>query len=459
MNRWTTLPFSELVPGYAVRFERCLTAAEVGLIAMLAGDQQDPGPTGAADAPADGCRVLIAAGVGLKLPGPGARILEEHLRFEGSVAAGDVLGTELTVMEPLPAQAQMQAQVRLRARVTNQRGTVLAEGEVRASCPPQRLTVERAEDVSVALHRWRTFEALFERCKAMAPVLTAVVHPCDAESLRGPLEAAARGLIRPLLVGPAARMRAVAQEAGLSLQGIAIEDVPHSHAAAARAVALARAGEVDALMKGSLHTDELMGAVVSASSGLRTDRRISHVFVMDVPTYPKPLLITDAAINIQPDLETKRDIVQNAIDLAQVLGIARPRVAILAAVETVNPRMPSTLDAAALCKMADRGQIRGGILDGPLAFDNAISAAAARIKHIESPVAGDADILLAPDLEAGNMIAKQLSYLAAARSAGVVLGARVPIVLTSRADDARTREASTAVMALAAQARRAAAPE
>ena len=270
----------------------------------------------------------------------------------------------------------------------------------------------------------------------------------------GPIEAAKRGLIEPVLVGPEDRIRAVAEAEGVDLSPYRIVAAEHSHAAAQQAVAMARAGEVESLMKGSLHTDELMGAVVASATGLRTDRRVSHVFVMDVPAYPRLLLLTDAAINIAPSARDKVHIVQNAIDLAPLLGIDPPRVAILAAVETVNPDMQATVDAAMLCKMADRGQITGGILDGPLAFDNAVSEEAAKTKKIVSPVAGRADILLLPDLEAGNMVAKQLQYMAGADAAGIVLGARVPIVLTSRADSVRTRLASAAVMALVAQARR-----
>ena len=298
-----------------------------------------------------------------------------------------------------------------------------------------------------------TFDKLLRAAQRARPVVTAVVHPCDRESLLGALEAAARGLIVPVLVGPEAKIRATARAARASLAGVRLEPTEHSHAAAERAVALARAGEVGALMKGSLHTDELMAAVVSSATGLRTARRTSHVFVLDVPAYPRPLLITDAAINIQPTLEEKADIVQNAIEFAHVLGIARPRVAILSAMETVNPKLQSTLDAAALCKMADRGQITGGLLDGPLAFDNAISPEAARAKRIDSPVAGRADILVVPDLESGNMLAKQLQYFAGADSAGIVLGTRVPIVLTSRADSAHNRLASAAVMVLLARSR------
>jgi phosphotransacetylase len=298
------------------------------------------------------------------------------------------------------------------------------------------------------------YEVLLARCKALAPIPTAVAHPCEATALAGAVEAAGMGLIVPILVGPAARIEATAREAGVDLGRLRVVDVPHSHAAAEQAVALVRAGEAELLMKGSLHTDELMGAIVARESGLRTARRISHVFIMDVPTYHKVLIVTDGAINIAPSLEDKVDICQNAIDLAASLGLDRPKVAILAAVETVTTKMPATIDAAALCKMAERGQIRGGILDGPLAFDNAISREAAETKGIRSEVAGDPDILLAPDLESGNILAKQLTFLARADSAGLVLGARVPVILTSRADSVRARIASCGVAMLAAHARR-----
>lgn len=298
------------------------------------------------------------------------------------------------------------------------------------------------------------YDALIARCREIAAVRTAVAHPCDDVSLTGAVSAANAGIIKPVLVGPEAKIRALAASLSLDLGKLQIIDQPHSHAAAEKAVELVRTGEVDALMKGSLHTDELMGEVVRKETGIRTARRISHVFIMDVPTYSKPLFITDAAVNIFPTLEDKVDILQNAIDLAQALGIARPKVAILSAVETINSKIPSTIDAAALCKMADRGQIAGALLDGPLAFDNAISKEAADTKHIVSDVAGNADILLVPDLESGNMLAKELSFLANADAAGIVLGARVPIILTSRADNVRTRMASCAVAALYANARR-----
>ena len=298
------------------------------------------------------------------------------------------------------------------------------------------------------------YQELIGMCAGLEPIPTAVVHPCDETSLEGAVRAAEARLIVPVLVGPEEKIRSVAQSCGLDIAPYEIVSTEHSHAAAAKAVALARAGKVEALMKGSLHTDELMHEVMATETGLRTSRRVSHAFIMDVPRYPDPLIITDAAINIFPKLEDKRDICQNAIDLAQVLGFKEPKVAVLSAVETVTSKIPSTLDAAALCKMADRGQITGGLVDGPLAFDNAISEEAARTKHIVSPVAGKANILLVPDLEAGNMLAKQLTYMADADAAGIVLGARIPIMLTSRADNPQTRTASAAVAVLIAHARR-----
>ena len=300
----------------------------------------------------------------------------------------------------------------------------------------------------------RKYDQLLQRCAGLAPIPTAVVHPCEETALTGALEAGRKGLIIPILVGPAARIEGIARLAGISLRDTQIVDTPHSHGSAAKAVEMVREGGAELLMKGSLHTDELLSAVIARESGLRTDRRISHAFIMDVPSYCKVLIVTDAAINIAPSLEDKAAICQNAIDLAISLGLEKPRVAILAAVETVTSKMPATVDAAALCKMADRGQITRGILDGPLAFDNAISKQAAEIKGIKSDVAGRPDVLLVPDLEAGNMLAKQLIFLANAESAGLVLGARVPIVLTSRADSVRSRIASCAVAMVAAHARR-----
>jgi phosphate acetyltransferase len=298
------------------------------------------------------------------------------------------------------------------------------------------------------------YEQLITRAKQVPAVTTVVVHPCSENSLRGATEAAEAGLIIPILVGPVAKITAVAQNHGIDISGYEFVDAPHSHAAAEKAVQLVREGRGELLMKGSLHTDELLHSVTNKATGLRTERRLSHVFIMDVPTYEETLFVTDAAINIFPDLDDKRDIIQNAIDLYTQIGLGTPRVAILSAVETVTRKIPSTLDAAALCKMAERGQITGGVLDGPLAFDNAIDPEAARIKGIESEVAGRAQILVVPDLEAGNMLAKNLTFLAKADAAGIVLGARVPIILTSRADSVRTRMASCAVAVLYADARR-----
>ena len=298
------------------------------------------------------------------------------------------------------------------------------------------------------------YERLIAAARDGTPAVTIIAHPCDETSLRGAMDAASEGLIEPVLVGPEAKIRGLAAEHGIDLTGRQVVDAPHSHAAAAAAVALIREGKGELLMKGSLHTDELMKEVAASATGLRTERRISHVFVMDAPGHPDTLFITDAAINIFPTLDDKRDIVQNAIDLWTGIGLGTPKVAILSAVETVTTKIPSTIEAAALCKMAERGQITGGLLDGPLAFDNAIDPEAARIKGIASPVAGHGQILVVPDLEAGNMLAKNLTFLAHADAAGIVLGARVPIVLTSRADSVRTRLASCAVAALYANARR-----
>jgi phosphate acetyltransferase len=315
------------------------------------------------------------------------------------------------------------------------------------------ITPERAFAAQSRKHE--KYERLIAATESLQPLVAAVAHPCDETSLRGALEAAGARLIVPILVGPKDRIRTACEVLSLDLHGVDIVDAPHSEAAAEKAVELVRTGRAEVLMKGSLHSDELLAAVTKRETGLRTGRRISHVFVMDVPTHPHTLFITDAAVNISPDLVAKRDIVQNAIDLYAGLGLGTPKVAILSAVETINPSIPSTIEAAALCKMADRGQITGGELDGPLAFDNAISPEAARIKGIKSPVAGLAQILVVPDLEAGNMLAKNLTFLSNADAAGIVLGARVPIVLTSRADNVRTRMASCAVAVLLAHSRKA----
>jgi phosphate acetyltransferase len=382
-----------------------------------------------------------------RLPGPGAEVLAAELRFLADPAVGD----QATVTGTVTARpAEDTAEVAVSVECQRAR---LAEGSVTLRLPAQPVTLRPEARPDIVLHRHKHLERLMARSAEAPPLSAAVAWPCDRDSLLGALEAMRHGALRPILVGPRAGIEAAARAAGTSLEGCELVEAEEPHAAATAAARLCRDGRAEALMKGSLHTDELMAAVVARESGLRGTRRISHVFAMDVPSYPKPLFITDAAINIAPDLATKADIVQNAVDMLRALGVARPKVAILSAVETINPKIPGTLDAAVLCKMADRGQITGAILDGPLAFDNAISRAAAAVKKIASPVAGEADVLLAPDLEAGNMLAKQLSYLAGADSAGVVLGARVPVILTSRADSVTSRLASVAIAQLLAAAR------
>ena len=394
---------------------------------------------------------MIANLLGTQFPGPGTVLLGQNLRFAGEVRIGDTITATVACRRKFDDGRR----ILFDCVCVNQDGTRVIEGQVEVTAPTEKIRRPRTSLAPAAPDATRRsrYEHLLSIVRGLPPIAMAMVHPCDTESLRGALMARDAGLALPTLVGPEARIRALAEQLTLDLAGCRLLDVPHSHAAASAAVALAREGEVVALMKGSLHTDELMAEVIDKATGLRTARRISHVFLMDVPTYPRPLLITDAAINVQPTLEDKVDIVQNAIDLARVLHVAEPKVAILAAVETVTPKMRATVDAAALCKMADRGQITGGILDGPLAFDNAISAVAAATKGIRSAVAGQADILLVPDIESGNMLAKQLEYLADALAAGMVLGARVPIVLTSRADPAEARAASTAIAVAMVSAR------
>ncbi|MCP1375112.1 bifunctional enoyl-CoA hydratase/phosphate acetyltransferase [Dyella lutea] len=448
--------FEEIAVGDTAAIERTLTAEDIQLFAVMSGDvnPQHLDPDFAASTRFHGViahgmwgAALISAVLGTRLPGPGTIYLSQTLKFLAPVHIGDTLTIRVTVRSRDEARKELV----LDCSCIDQAGQCAIKGEALVLAPVEKIVRPRATLPEVRLTRGNDgVQRLLDYVKPLGAIRMAVVHPCDESSLGGAVDAWRAGLIEPVLVAPRARLEAVAAQAGFDLTGIAIEDVPHSHAAAARAVELAAAGEVDALMKGSLHTDELMGAVVAAGSGLRTKRRISHCFIMQTPAYPRPFIITDAAINIAPTLEEKADIVRNAIDLAQTIGVAQPRVAILAAVETVNPHMPATLDAAALCKMADRGQIEGGVLDGPLAFDNAVSAAAARIKGIASPVAGQADVLVVPDLESGNMLAKQLEYLGGAASAGIVIGAKVPIVLTSRADSRESRMASCAVALLLA---------
>ena len=395
---------------------------------------------------------LISTVLGTQFPGPGTIYVDQTLHFNRQLRVGDTL----TVTVRCDRKFDHNKHVILDCSCSNQDGQKVIEGTAEVLAPLEKIKRPKATlpDFKLSETKKTRYEHLLTITEGMDLVQMAVVHPCDPESLRGALLARDHKLIVPTLVGPEEKIRQIAEAQNLDLAGCRLVNAPHSHAAAEVAVALAREGEVEALMKGSLHTDELMSAVIDKNVGLRTERRISHVFLMDVPTYPRFLMITDAAVNVAPTLEDKVDIVKNAIDLALMLKIAEPKVAILAAVETVNPKMQATLDAAALCKMADRGQIAGGILDGPLAFDNAISLMAARTKGIRSAVAGQADILLVPDIESGNMLAKQLEYLAEALSAGIVLGAKVPIVLTSRADSAETRTASTAVAVVMAHAKR-----
>ncbi|MDH5829057.1 bifunctional enoyl-CoA hydratase/phosphate acetyltransferase [Luteimonas sp. M1R5S18] len=444
--------FDELAVGDTAAIERTLSVQDIQLFALLSGDLNPThvDPDFAASTPDSGViahgmwgGALISAVLGTRLPGPGTVYLGQTLRFHAPIRPGDRLRIQVEVTALEPASRR----VTLACRCLNHDGAVVIDGEAQVLAPDRRIERPRTALPGIRLDATGNdgLQRLLAHVAPLEPVRVAVVHPCDALSLAGALDAREAGLIVPVLVGPRARIEAAAAEAGVSLDGVAIEDVAHSHAAATRAVELARAGEVEALMKGSLHTDELMSAVVSSASGLRTKRRVSHCFVLQTPHYPRPFIVTDAAINLAPDLAQKADIVRNAIDLAHVIGVDAPKVAILAAVETVTPSMPATLDAAALCKMADRGQITGGVLDGPLAFDNAVSPAAARTKGIESDVAGQADILVVPDLESGNMLAKQVMFMGDAASAGIVLGARVPIVLTSRADARESRLASCAI--------------
>lgn len=447
--------FDEIAIGDVASLSRKLGEQEIQLFALASGDV-NPAHLDPEYAATDLFHQVIAHGLwggglisavlGTCLPGPGAIYLSQGLRFLRPVLLGDVITAEVTVTEKLPEHHDLL----LSCRCVNQHGEDVIRGEARIRAPLEKVRRPRVTLPEVRLADHAGYRRLLAAAKGHAAVPAAVAHPCSGAALEAASEAAAEGLIVPLLVGPEGKIRRTAEATGVDITGFAVVDEPHSHAAAERAVAMVRSGEAGLLMKGSLHTDELMGAVVARSSGLRTDRRISHVYVMDVPGHPGPLLITDAAINIAPTLEEKADIIRNAVDLAHAIGIDLPRVAILAAVETINPAMPSTLDAAALCKMADRGQITGALLDGPLALDNAISTVAAKEKGILSAVAGQADILVVPNLEAGNMLAKQVTFLSGADGAGIVLGAKVPIILTSRADSVRSRLASCAVGVLLA---------
>ncbi len=461
MTAYRNVVFDDLEVGATASAERALTQTEIEALVLVSGDVEPFHVEDGEDAPGELLSVdavavssVISGMLERRLPGPGTRIVATRLDYAGEVRVGEQLTATVTVRAKHPDTGLVEFECE--ARVGERR---LVSGTVIVEAPRRNVAYSDIATPEIILRRNDVFARLLRQCEPLDPVSCAVAHPCDRDSLLGALEAARRQLIVPVLVGPEARIRAVAEAHGADIAGLRIVPTEHSHASAAAAVALARAGEVEMLMKGSLHTDEVLGAVVASHTGLRTERRVSHVFVMDVPAYDRMLLVTDAAINIEPTLAEKADIVRNAIDLAQVLGIAQPKVAILSAVEMVNPNIRSTLDAAALCKMADRGQIEGGVLDGPLAFDNAISEHAARTKGIRSPVAGRADILMVPNIESGNMLAKQLQYFAGADSAGVVLGTRVPVVLTSRADNVRMRMGSAAVAKLLAHARRKLAPK
>jgi phosphotransacetylase/acyl dehydratase len=451
--------FDELKVGETASLARTLTYKDIELFAIMSGDV-NPAHVDEAFAKSDMFHKVVAHGMwggalistvlGTLLPGPGTIYVDQSLHFRGPVGLGDAITVSVKVVEKKPETHR----VVLDCQAVNQRGETVISGTAEVIAPLEKISRPKVILPEVQFReKGRYYRRLVEMTRKLDPVRTAVVHPVDTVSLLGAIEAAREGLIVPVLVGPEAKIQVAAAQAQLDISPYELIATEHSEAAAFQAVALARAAKVEALMKGALHTDELMHAVVDAQYNLRTARRISHVFVIDAPGYPRPLLITDAAINVYPTLDDKRDIVQNAIDLAHILGIGMPKVAILSAVETVSTKIKSTLDAAALCKMADRGQTVGGIIDGPLAFDNAVSEGAAKTKGIVSPVAGQADIFVVPDLEAGNMLAKQLEYLADAEIAGIVLGARVPIILTSHADKALARQASCAIALLLVRGR------
>lgn len=446
--------FDEIEVGDSATLSRTLTMEDIQLFAVMSGDV-NPAHVDEEFAKSDMFQKIIAHGMwggslvstilGTKLPGPGAIYLGQTFRFKRPVAPGDTITVSVTAIEKNAEKNR----ITFDCECVNQRKEVVISGQAEVIAPTKKIKRARAILPEIQMHDpGAHYRRLISLTEGLEPVPMAVVHPVDRYSLWGAVDAAQANLIIPVLVGPEAKIRAIADQEEIDLSNYKLVPTEHSHAAAAQAVALARYGEVQGLIKGTLHTGELMKEVVSRHSGLRIGCRISHVAAMDVPAYPHPLFITDANVNIYPTLEQKRDIVQNAINLAIALGTEIPKVAILSAIESISPKLNSTLEAAALCKMADRGQIKGGIVDGPLAFDDAISMIAARSKGLNSPVAGQANILVAPDLEAGTMLAKQLSYLANGQAADIVLGARVPIVLTGRADNRLTWLASCAVALL-----------
>ena len=452
--------FDEIKAGDSFSLSRTLTADDIKLFAVMSGDV-NPAHLDDDYARSDMFHKIIAHGMwggalistllGTRVPGPGAIYLGQTLKFTKPVGLGDTVTVTLTVTRKDPETHR----VTFDCRCTNQKGEVVISGESLVIAPTEKIKRPRVILPEVHLHDHETrFRELLRLTEGLPPLRTAIVHPVDGNSLRGAVDAAKTGLVIPILIGPEAKIRAAAATEQIDLSPYELVPTQHSHEAAATAVAMARAGKVNAMLKGSLNLDELMHEVADSHTGLCTGRRISHVFAMDVPEYSRSLFITDAVINIYPDLEDKRDIIQNGIDLVRALGVELPRVAILSAVEAVTPRIRSTLEAAVLCKMAERGQITGGVVDGPLAFDNAVSEQAARLKGINSPVAGRADILVVPEIESGNMLAKQLEYLADALAAEVIVGARVPIALTSRSEKPRSWIASCALALLVSQPRR-----
>jgi phosphate acetyltransferase/phosphate butyryltransferase len=456
--------FDEIQLGDSASLTRTLTMKDIQLFAIMSGDIS-PIHVDEEYAKSDMFHKIIAHGMwggalistllGTKLPGPGTIYLGQTLRFHRPVAPGDTITVTVTATAKNPEKHR----ITFECQCVNQTGEVVISGEAEILAPTNKVKRPRIIMPELHLHdHGAHYRELIKLTEGLEPIRVAVVHPVDRYSLLGAIDAAQANLVRPILVGPEAKIRAVAQAEGVDLSPYTLVATEHSHAAAARAVAMARAGEIEAMMKGALTIEELMQAVVAKDASLRTARRISHVAVMDVPTYPRPLFITDTNVNIYPGLEDKRDIVQNAIDLALTLGIETPKVAILSAIERISPKLNSTMEAAALCKMADRGQITGGIVDGPLAFDDAISKEAAEAKGLNSPVAGRADILVVPDLETGTLLVKQLEYLAEGQSADIVVGGRVPIALTDRADKPLSRLASCALALLVAHQKRKAKP-
>lgn len=451
--------FDEINLGDTASITKTITTEDIDKFAALTGDLN---PThldidfaqkynsGSLTAHSMWSGLLTSAILGNELPGPGTVYVSQRLDFIKTLKSGDTV----TLTIKACSKNSEEHTISFECVCVNQEGETVMTGDATVLAPIEKAFVESAERPEIIVKTYNKYQDFIEMCSLLGTPKTAIAHPCHESSIKAAVVASKEDLIEPILVGPKERIESIAEEHGYDISSFEIVDTPHSHASAAEAVRLVREGECEVLMKGSLKTGELTSEVLKSDTGLKTERRTSHAYIMDVPTYHKPIIITDAAINIYPGLDEKVDICQNAIGLAHILGIETPKVAILSAVETVTPKIQSTIEAAALCKMADRGQIKGGLLDGPLAFDNAISSIAAEVKGIESEVAGDPDIIIVPDLESGNMLAKQLTFMARAEAAGIVLGARVPIVLTSRADSIRTKLASCAVAALMANSYR-----